>query len=427
MKKIGPNQACPCGSGKKFKKCCKSIVNTENALNCHQITLDLEQALTKRDISTAKKIIEYAKGQCKSADYKKLEIFTFILDGQNDVSEKILSKNKNFRSDTNFLMPYGTLLYETGQLMKASETFQLLLSIDKKNGLAWQNLGACSLGMFKYDEAIEQLNLALKVGNKSNGVRINLAHCYASTGLLQKAEDQLEKVTLEYKGSPSYKLAKAGLRKSIGDYQSSLPLYDELYKIFPKKHKLLFQKLDSLIELGRWSEVIDYIKSSKAENTPGVFLGLLKLYRKAATKGRVITSFIEFCDSLERNEAAAGDFLSEIAKAYIEISDVEESIRCHEKNELINKRYSVGKLLNSLYLSSDETNIFEDSKKIVNGHYKPLDIYRRGSLSKQRKLKLKIGYISGDFRSHPVADFFEPIIKFHDKNKFTIIGKTNVN
>jgi len=24
-KKIGPNKACPCGSGKKFKKCCMEV------------------------------------------------------------------------------------------------------------------------------------------------------------------------------------------------------------------------------------------------------------------------------------------------------------------------------------------------------------------------------------------------------------------
>jgi predicted O-linked N-acetylglucosamine transferase (SPINDLY family) len=33
---------------------------------------------------------------------------------------------------------------------------------------------------------------------------------------------------------------------------------------------------------------------------------------------------------------------------------------------------------------------------------------------------LKIGYVSPDFRSHPVAYFFQPILKFHDRNEFHV-------
>jgi protein O-GlcNAc transferase len=41
---------------------------------------------------------------------------------------------------------------------------------------------------------------------------------------------------------------------------------------------------------------------------------------------------------------------------------------------------------------------------------------------KQRDRRLKIGYLSGDFRSHPVAFFLEPILARHDQTAFEIYG-----
>jgi len=38
----------------------------------------------------------------------------------------------------------------------------------------------------------------------------------------------------------------------------------------------------------------------------------------------------------------------------------------------------------------------------------------------QKDKKIRLGYISSDFREHPVADFIEPVLRLHDRNKFQI-------
>lgn len=40
--------------------------------------------------------------------------------------------------------------------------------------------------------------------------------------------------------------------------------------------------------------------------------------------------------------------------------------------------------------------------------------------------KIRIGYVSGDFRRHSIAFFFEPLIHFHDKNSFEIFCYSDV-
>jgi predicted O-linked N-acetylglucosamine transferase (SPINDLY family) len=34
--------------------------------------------------------------------------------------------------------------------------------------------------------------------------------------------------------------------------------------------------------------------------------------------------------------------------------------------------------------------------------------------------KIKVGYVSGDFKNHPVADYITPILQFHDRNRFEV-------
>ena len=45
---------------------------------------------------------------------------------------------------------------------------------------------------------------------------------------------------------------------------------------------------------------------------------------------------------------------------------------------------------------------------------------RRDCIESEPGLKLRIGYVSADFRRHSVAYFIEPILYFHDRNRFEV-------
>ena len=46
---------------------------------------------------------------------------------------------------------------------------------------------------------------------------------------------------------------------------------------------------------------------------------------------------------------------------------------------------------------------------------------------KHKDTKLRVGYVSSDFRSHPVAYFLMPIFRNHDKEQFDVICYYNGN
>lgn len=78
-------------------------------------------------------------------------------------------------------------------------------------------------------------------------------------------------------------------------------------------------------------------------------------------------------------------------------------------------------LLMTLNYSSAETpQTLSDAHRRFGSHFAP----RRAAASLRRKSpqdRLRIGYVSPDFRFHVVAFFFEPVLESHDRDRFEII------
>lgn len=68
---------------------------------------------------------------------------------------------------------------------------------------------------------------------------------------------------------------------------------------------------------------------------------------------------------------------------------------------------------------------FAQATKFSDIFEKPLKQYRININKRNHYEKIKIGYVSGDFRNHSLAYFIEPILKNHNKNKFEIYCYSN--
>ncbi|MHC4069364.1 MAG: FkbM family methyltransferase [Planctomycetota bacterium] len=119
-----------------------------------------------------------------------------------------------------------------------------------------------------------------------------------------------------------------------------------------------------------------------------------------------------------------------LSGAIMKVGRLEEAMDLLREALTVNPQYKEGYsnlLLDYNYLpDATISEIFEESKKwakiqapanlACTNHENSLDPHR----------KLRIGYISPDFRSHSVAFYFEPILNGHDRNKFEIYGYGNV-
>jgi predicted O-linked N-acetylglucosamine transferase (SPINDLY family) len=120
----------------------------------------------------------------------------------------------------------------------------------------------------------------------------------------------------------------------------------------------------------------------------------------------------------------------DLANVLAWLGQTEESIAVHRRllsMRPIDAKYHSNMLLCLLYSDGITTEeIFAEHRRWGQKHADPLtppvsSIRKRGSSG-----KLRVGYISPDFRQHAVAMFFEPILIQHDRNRFEIFCYSDV-
>ena len=188
--------------------------------------------------------------------------------------------------------------------------------------------------------------------------------------------------------------------------------------------------LDSTSQIERaaqyYTDMLDIPEESRVKE-------LSPLYRKAGLLwsecGRHTQAVDHLCiaDQLEPDNT---DTLNCLALSIMKIGRLEESMDLLRKALTIDPQFRDGYsnlLLDFNYLpDAKPSEIFAESKKWAQTQAPTNLAYTNHDNSLDPHRKLRIGYISPDFRSHSVTFYFEYLLDGHDRNKFEIYGYGNV-
>jgi predicted O-linked N-acetylglucosamine transferase (SPINDLY family) len=124
--------------------------------------------------------------------------------------------------------------------------------------------------------------------------------------------------------------------------------------------------------------------------------------------------------------------LANLGNAYKDQGRLGEAVRCYRQALAIqpeNARIHSNLLLALSYQPSAEPlAILREARCYAEQHAAPLAITVSPHLVRsEAQRRLRIGYVSGDFRDHPVAYFFEPILASHDHQRFEIVCYADVH
>lgn len=122
--------------------------------------------------------------------------------------------------------------------------------------------------------------------------------------------------------------------------------------------------------------------------------------------------------------------LSNIAAAYKAFGQMEDAVRCQKQSLKIRPGHSatLSNLLLAMVYTPSVTpeDLYETAKaygaSITDSSFKKYKFSKNSDAGR----KLRIGYVSGDFRTHPVSNFLEPLISSHDRNAFELFAYSNV-
>lgn len=111
----------------------------------------------------------------------------------------------------------------------------------------------------------------------------------------------------------------------------------------------------------------------------------------------------------------------------METGETTEAIRCYLQALAIVPDYACGRDNFLMSLNYGEGERIED---VFAAHREYEAVHARGlgtvkPVFRERQGKLRVGYVSADFRHHPLACFTEPVLSHHDKSRFEVVCYSN--
>jgi predicted O-linked N-acetylglucosamine transferase (SPINDLY family) len=292
-------------------------------------------------------------------------------------------------------------LHFLGLLYYRLKRYDLSLSLIKKaieyepNYVdAYNNLGVILSDVGQYDEAIECYQQAIRVNTNSFFAHYNLGNILREKGHFDKAITCYSKA-IEL--NPTFAEAHCNLGYSLqqkGNLDHAISCYRKAIELNPNFSEAHCNLATVLQNMGLFDEAVNH-------------------YRHAI--------------DLNPNSPVA---VNNLGNALAEQGKLNEAASCYRLALQLNPSFSpaYSNLLFSLLHNDqfDTASIFSEHLQFAENYEKPLfhhTIPHTNKCSDDRKLR--IGYLSPDFKRHSVAYFIEPVLKAHNKNNFEIFCYSN--
>jgi len=247
----------------------------------------------------------------------------------------------------------------------------------------------------------------------------------------------------------------------LGQFEQAITLLKEVLRINPSKEEAIFYLANSFKEIESYNEAISLYHrlidlNSKKVNylinlallykNVGKINKSIELFKQVFLKdpnniegyfnfGNLLRDIGQFHASINCYEKCIGlnpsffDALNNLANVQFLLGNIDDSIKIYRKTLSIRPKdpYVFNNYLCTLSYSVKSSNetILLESKKFNKLLEQEVKFYSESYIDSSNKNKLRIGFVSGDFRSHPVGYFLRPLLENLDKDKFDIFSFSN--
>lgn len=418
-----------------------------------------EQGKSEESIAPLKKAIEL-QPEFAEAQYNLGTILALLGRSQEAISQyqETLRISPQMAGVWNNL---GGIHSQNKELEPAEQCFRKAIEADPNLPEAHSNLGNVLQGQKRFDEAVESYRHAIAIRPTYAEAYRNMAQAFTWQGLHKDAQAAYEKaveINPEYfeawnnlgivflnqrnwleaercyrealRINPSYAEARSNLAFLVhlkGDYDSAIDDLQELLK--EKNDAVIWNNLaiafahkdrvnDALAAYQRASQ--EDVNYADPHNNMGI------LY---ANMGRMTEAMKEYEKALKLRPEFPEAY-NNLGTANQVQGTIEESVAAYRESLRIKPNYPEARS-NLLFALNYDVNISPEELMM---EYKAWDkMYGETETPftphtniPDPDRKIRIGYVSPDFRTHSVAYFIEPIISAHDREKFEVYAYAQV-
>ena len=333
------------------------------------------------------------------------------------ILQKVLQKDIN-SADT--VLELGIAYAKANRFIEASAIFCCLQLYRNNDVRIPYNLGLIHSLQGKHQLALEAYDAALKIQPNDVEVLINKGSTFNDTKDYILALEILEKAIQIRSDIPEAWSNKGIALNHLNLYQDSIRAYDEAIKLNTSFHEAWSNKSAPLNKLKLYTEALNACDKA---------LSLKPDYSEAwSNKGATLHELKRYDEAIAHYDKALGlkpdvDWIyGDLVHAKMKICDwsgLAESLESISKKVVANE-----KVINpfALLALNDDALLHKKSSEIYAQDKYPFNP-TLGSIPKSvKKEKIRIAYISPDFRNHPISFLTAELYELHDRSRFEVFA-----
>lgn len=313
--------------------------------------------------------------------------------------------------------------HEEGRLAEAEVWYRQALAIDPKNPEALHRLGYLAHQVGQHAAAVELMSLVLRDNPCHAGLHGDLGMVFLAMGRYREAAACYHKVLALEPGHAAHNNLGLALY-SMGDPEAAATHYRKALALKPDLANAWNNLGLAYINLARLAEAYSALQRAlslkpdyaEAHNNLGIACFELGQAEEAVARYRQAISIKPDYHEAFNN---LGNVLLNC------LSRPGEALNCYRQALTLRPDYALAcdnMLLASNYLADWTA---EAVHALHRSHGEQFEAAHRNSWSqhdndRDGERRLKVGYVSADFRLHPVAFFMEPILAHHDKRQVEV-------
>lgn len=357
----------------------------------------------------------------------------------------------------------GIVGLRQGNPEEAARCFRRVLTIEPDDPLAYCHLGDALAGLGQHEQAVDCYRRAVHLRPELDQAWLNLGHALRGLGQTEQATSCYERAARLRPEDPSPLAELAALLLQRGELNAAVACYEQVLGLWPTSVGAYSNMGLALMALGRLEEAqlsfeqALYLQPDLAEGHNNLGLALLNQDRESEARLRfeqairLRPDLVDAqnnlgltCNALGEPDQALAAFeqalriepnhfgaLTNLANSCKDQGRVAEAIGYYRKALSLRPRDAPvhsNLLLAMQYQSgADPLEILAETRRYACQHTEPLahSIEPHPTRSAAGR-RLRIGYVSPDFREHPVVSFLEPILTAHDRDHFEIFAYSDV-